>query len=177
MSLLITNIVLLIGYRRRLPLDRLKNTVISCLTAGINPTMTMALMSGFTAVLINTPGFNPVLDAPFALPLPEYLKIVVILSVVSFLTGNFNASIPPCMEVLGQGALAATGLNMEIMHRLLTITSLFCISPHNSGLCNSVAVARLTHRTTYRHYFMIGPVLGAILVASAIILVNIGIVY
>lgn len=176
-ALLITNICLMAVFRKRLTLYRLKAALISGLTAGINPTMTMALMSGFTAVLINTPGFQPVLDMLFSLPMPEYLKIVLMLGVVGFITGNFNAAVPPCMDTLGPGALAAAGVNMEVMHRLITISSLFCISPHNSGLCNSVAVARLTHKSTYRHYFMIGPVLGVILTLSAIVLIKLGIVF
>ena len=98
-ALLITNLVLLIAYRKRLPLPRMRQTVITGLEAGIRPAMTLGLMSGFAAVLTTAPGFEPVMDMLFALPLPGYLKIVVMLGVVSFLIGNFNAAVPSCMEM------------------------------------------------------------------------------
>lgn len=176
LALIVSNIALLCAYHKRLPKGKMKSTIISGLEAGMRPALTLGLMSGFAAVLTSAPGFRPVMDLLYSLPLPGYLKIIVVLCVVSFLIGNYNAAVPACIEIVGQAALLGCGVSMDVMHRLITISSLFCISPHNSGLCNSISVAKLSHKDTYRHYFMIGPVLGFILLIVSIVLINFGII-
>ena len=81
------------------------------------------------------------------------------------------------MEIFGHDFLVNCGVNMGVVHRLTTFSSLMSISPHNSGLCNSLSVAKLNHRQTYINYFMIGPVLSIILFFSSWILIGLGITY
>lgn len=176
-ALLVTDLVLIAVYHKRLLNGKLKTTVISGLTTGIGPTMTLGLMTGFAYVLIKAPGFQPVFDLIFKLPISDFMKIPVMVGGVGFMLGNYTATVPASMEIIGADFLANCGVNMEIVHRLTTISSLFAISPHNSGLCNSLSVAKLNHRQTYINYFMIGPVLGFILILSARILILLGITF
>ncbi len=177
MSLLITDIVVLLIYHRRLTRGQVRDVIVSGLTTGIGPTMTLGLMTGFVYVLIKAPGFQPVFDLIFRLPIPDFMKIPAMISTVSFLLGNYNATVPAAMEIFGQEFLLNCGVNMGIIHRLTTFSSLISVSPHNSGLCNSLSVAKLNHRQTYFNYFMIGPVLGVILLLSAAVLIALGITY
>ena len=176
-SLVITDFVFLLLYHRRLTRGQIKDVIVSGLSTGIGPTMTLGIMTGFVYVLLKAPGFQPVYDLIFKLPIPDYMKLVVMFGVVGFMLGNYNSTVPAGMEMLGTDFLLGCGVNMEMVHRLTTISSLFCISPHNSGLCNSLSVAKLTHKQTYINYFVVGPVLGVILVISAWILIQLGITY
>ena len=176
-ALFLSDIVFLAVYHRRLTLETGKTAIVNGLVSGIGPTMTFALMSGFAYVLLQTPGFQLVFRMLLALPITPYLKIVGMVGVVGFLMGNYNATVPASMEMLGHDFLATCGVPMGIVHRLISISSLFAISPHNSALCNSLSVVKLNHKQTYINYFMIGPVLGVILVISAVILINLGITY
>ena len=176
-ALFLSDIVFLAVYHRRLTLETGKTAIVNGLVSGIGPTMTFALMSGFAYVLLQTPGFQLVFRMLLALPITPYLQIVGMVGVVGFLMGNYNATVPASMEMLGHDFLATCGVPMGIVHRLISISSLFAISPHNSALCNSLSVVKLNHKQTYINYFMIGPVLGVILVISAVILINLGITY
>ena len=176
-ALFLSDIVFLAVYHRRLTLESGKTAIVSGLVSGIGPTMTFALMSGFAYVLLQTPGFQLVFRMLLAMPIISYLKIVGMVGVVGFLMGNYNATVPASMEMLGHDFLATCGVPMGIVHRLISISSLFAISPHNSALCNSLSVVKLNHKQTYFNYFMLGPVLGVVLVISAVILINLGIVY
>ena len=177
MSLLITDIVVLLVYQRRVTRGQLRDMIVSGLTTGIGPTMTLGLMTGFVYVLIKAPGFQPVFDLIFRLPIPDFMKIPVMIGSVGFLLGNYNATVPAAMEIFGHDFLVNCGVNMGVVHRLTTFSSLMSISPHNSGLCNSLSVAKLSHRQTYFNYFMIGPVLSVILLISSWILIGLGITY
>ena len=176
-ALFLSDIVFLAVYHRRLTLETGKTAIVNGLVSGIGPTMTFALMSGFAYVLLQTPGFQLVFRMLLALPITPYLKIVGMVGVVGFLMGNYNATVPASMEMLGHDFLATCGVPMGIVHRLISISSLFAISPHNSALCNSLSVVKLNHKQTYINYFVIGPVLGVILVISAVILIKLGITY
>ncbi len=177
MSLIITDLVLLILYFRRLTRGQLRDVIVTGLSTGIGPTMTLGLMTGFVYVLIKAPGFQPVFNMIFRLPISDYMKIPVMVGTVGFLLGNYNATVPAALEILGHDFLVNCGVNMEIIHRLTTISSLFSISPHNSGLCNTLSVSKLNHRQTYLNYFVIGPVLAFILILSARLLIALGITY
>ena len=124
-ALFLSDIVFLAVYHRRLTLETGKTAIVNGLVSGIGPTMTFALMSGFAYVLLQTPGFQLVFRMLLALPFTPYLKIVGMVGVVGFLMGNCNATVPASMEMLGHDFLATCGVPMGIVHRLISISSLF----------------------------------------------------
>jgi len=176
-SLVVTDVSLLIIYHKRFNLKQVKDTVVSGLTAGIGPTMSLGLMTGFANVLMGAPGFRPIFDFFINMPVPEYIRIVLLVGVTSFLLGNYNAALPTCFEMVGPDMLLNCGVNMEVLHRLSAAASALSFSPHNSGLCNSLTVAKLQHKETYINYFTIGPVFGTVVLITAVILINFGIVF
>lgn len=177
LSLLISNLLILVLYRTHLTGGRMKNGLVSGMTAGISPTVSLGVMMGFGNMLISAPGFQPVLHLTQKIPGPPFVRLIVVVAMTSFLLGNANAGIASSLESLGSEFLFSCGVNVQVLHRLTAMASTFGSSPHSSALCNSILVAKLTHRTAYRHYFVIGPVNTVILSIVAVILIQLGITY
>lgn len=177
LSLLLSNLLILILYRKHLNLERVKNGLVSGLTAGISPAISLGVMMGFGSMLTSSSGFRPILRLVYGVPGPMVLKAIVMVSVTSFLLGNANAGITTSLEAMGPDALLLSGVSPEVLHRAVSMASLFGASPHSSALCNSLLVAKLNHRVSYRHYFVIGIVNTAILSAVAVVLIQVGITY
>ena len=177
LSLLLSNLLILILYRKHLNLERVKNGLVSGLTAGISPAISLGVMMGFGSMLTSSSGFRPILRLVYGVPGPMVLKAIVMVSVTSFLLGNANAGITTSLEAMGPDALLLSGVSPEVLHRAVSMASLFGASPHSSALCNSLLVAKLNHRVSYRHYFVIGIVNTAILSVVAVVLIQAGITY
>lgn len=177
LSLLLSNILILLLYRKHLTLSRVKSSLISGLTAGISPAVALGVVMGFGNMLTSSQGFLPILRLVQSVPGPEVVRVIVMVSVTSFLLGNANAGISAGLEALGPNSLLQSGIAPEVLHRTVSMASLFGAAPHSSALCNSLLVAKLTHRRSYRHYFVIGILNTAVLSAAAVILIQLGITY
>lgn len=177
LSLLLSNLLILLCYHKRLTFSSAKAGIVSGLSAGISPAISLGVMMGFGTMLVMAPGFQPVLDMTQYVPGPAYLRVIVVVSITSFLLGNANAGISSSLESLGQDFLFSCGVSAEVLHRLVALTSTFATAPHSSALCNSIVVTKLSHRTAYRHYFVIGIVNTAIVTAVAVCLIQLGIAY
>ena len=175
-ALLVTCVVMTAMYWKRFN-GNCKQVLTVGLTNGIMPAVTLAMTAGFAAVLVKTPGFNPVFTAISNLDVSPYAKVAILCGSMGFLLGNAAVAETSGLQLIGMDYLLASGANLEVIHRITAMSSMLAIPPHNTGLCNSITVAKLTHRNTYMHYFMCAPVMGVILTVSALLLISLGITY
>lgn len=175
-ALLVTCLVMTAMYWKRFN-GKYKTVMTTGLTNGIMPAVTLAMTAGFAAVLVKTPGFNPVFNAISNLNVSPYAKVAILCGSMGFLLGNAAVAETSGLQLIGMDYLLASGANLAVIHRITAMSSMLAIPPHNTGLCNSITVAKLTHRNTYLHYFMCAPVMGTILILSAFVLISLGITY
>ena len=177
LSLLLSDLLILVLYARHLSLERFRGGMISGMTAGVSPAVSLGVMMGFGNMLINSPGFQPVLTLTEHAPGPPFVRVILLVAITSFLLGNANAGITASLGALGEEFLFTCGTPPEVLHRLAGMASTFGTAPHSSALCNSILVAKLTHRTAYRHYFVIGILNTVVLSVIAVLLIQLGITF
>ncbi len=177
LSMLLGCLLLLVLYHRRFTPTLIRQTVVSGMTGGIAPTLSLAVMMGFAGMVMASPGFKPVLHLMSSLDVSPAVRIILLVGTTSFLLGNSNVGIASGLEALGNEYLFNCGLPVQVIHRISSLSGLFGAAPHSSALCNSVTIAKMTHKMSYRHYFVLGIVNTAILEVAAVILIQNGLTY
>ncbi|MDR2158108.1 MAG: GntP family permease [Holosporaceae bacterium] len=148
-------------------------------TESLAPIFNTASVVGYGAVINGLPGFIAVKDwilsASGGNPI---ISSSIVTSVLSGVTGSASGGISIALETLGAKYLEmanAIGMNPEIIHRIIAISSgSLDILPHNGAVVSLLTICGLTHRESYKDIFV-----GALLAAtgSAVISVFIGLIF
>lgn len=120
------------------------------LTAGINPLLAVATISGFSAVIEKLPVFTTVVDGLFGLGLHPLVLLLVIMAILAAIMGNSISPVAFFASTLSEKFLQA-GIAPDLLHRMVTMgaTTLPCL-PSSGGLLSIIEVCQLTLKDCYR---------------------------
>ena len=164
---------LILVNRRRLP--SLRQSMDAGANASVLPTLSVASLVGFGAVVAALPAFAAVGSWVLAVKGGPLISLAVATNVLAALTGSASGGLTIALDTLGQTytAIASqTGLNPALMHRVAVIGSgTLDILPHNGAVVSLLAICGSTHRESYFDILMVG-IVGALLALVAVILVG-----
>jgi H+/gluconate symporter-like permease len=164
---------LILVNRRRLP--SLRQSMDAGANASVLPTLSVASLVGFGAVVAALPAFAAVGGWVLAVEGGPLISLAVATNVLAALTGSASGGLTIALDALGQTYMAIasqTGLNPALMHRVAVIGSgTLDILPHNGAVVSLLAICGSTHRESYFDILMVG-IVGALLALVAVILVG-----
>ncbi|MPM78367.1 hypothetical protein SDC9_125378 [bioreactor metagenome] len=133
------------------------------LVGGISAIGGLAAVIAFGAVVQSTQAYQQIVGWLMTLQMHPYVKGVLSTAIISGITGSSSGGLRLTFTSLGEYFLAS-GCNLETLHRLMALAagSLDTL-PHSAGLFLVLSYLGLTHKTGYRHIFVISVLIPAVL--------------
>ncbi|MDL2219501.1 GntP family permease [Ruminococcaceae bacterium OttesenSCG-928-O06] len=130
---------------------------------GITAIISLAAVVAFGSVVSSSPAFQTVIAWVIGVDMSPYFKSVFATAVVSGITGSSSAGLRICLENMAEYYIGSGG-NLQILHRLMAIASgSLDTLPHVSGIFLVLSSLGLTHKTGYRHVFIVSVAIPAAL--------------
>ena len=121
---------------------------------------------GYGMAVAATTGFKLVSSWLLTLPMHPIISLAIATNVMAAITGSASGGLGIIMETLVPKYLAL-GLSPDLIHRIATMASgAFDAMPHNGAVITMLAVAGLTHKNAYKHFFfghVVADTIGLIL--------------
>jgi H+/gluconate symporter-like permease len=136
------------------------------------PMFTVASLVGFGAVIARQDAFDTIQSAVVSLGGDSTLMAAALSTgLLSAVTASSSGGLAASMSALGdtfREAAVADGVSLELMHRVVSVTSgVFHFMPHNGAFISLVGVCGLTLKETYRDGALMGlvtPLVGLIVI-------------
>lgn len=163
--------VIAINYRR---LPALRDTMDAGANAAVLPTVSVASLVGFGAVVAALPAFASVRDWLLAMDGGPLVSLAVATNILAALTGSASGGMMIALDALGvtYKALALdAGIEPALMHRVAVISSGTLDSlPHNGAVVTLLAVCGASHRESYLDIVMVVIVSGLLALAGVVLI-------
>lgn len=118
---------------------------------------------GYGMAVAATAGFKVVTAFLMQIPGPPIVALSTATFMMTGITGSSSGGLAIVLETL-IGKYAAMGINPEMLHRVVVMSSgVFDAMPHSGATVTALAVSGLTHRQAYRHVWY-GHVIATLLV-------------
>ncbi|MGA2223072.1 MAG: Na+/H+ antiporter NhaC family protein [Syntrophobacteraceae bacterium] len=121
---------------------------------------------GYGMAVAATTGFKLVSSWLLTLPMNPIVSLAIATNIMAAITGSASGGLGIIMETLVPKYLAL-GLNPNLIHRIATMAcGAFDAMPHNGAVITMLAVAGLTHKEAYKHFFfghVVADTIGLIL--------------
>jgi H+/gluconate symporter-like permease len=131
----------------------MKKIIASGLEGGIGGIGGYAGVVAFGSVVSNSEAFASIVDWVLSMKMNPYAQGAFATMVVSAVTGSSSGGLRIMFTAFADGFLAS-GANMELLHRLVSISAgALDTLPHSPGLFLMFAVLGLTHKDAYKHVF------------------------
>ncbi len=121
---------------------------------------------GYGMAVAATTGFKLVSSWLLTLPMNPVVSLAIATNIMAAITGSASGGLGIIMETLVPKYLAL-GLNPNLIHRIATMAcGAFDAMPHNGAVITMLAVAGLTHKEAYKHFFfghIVADTIGLIL--------------
>jgi len=118
---------------------------------------------GYGMTVAATAGFKIISAYLMAIPGPPIVALSLATFMMTGITGSSSGGLAIVLETL-IGKYSAMGLNPEMLHRVVVMSSgVFDAMPHSGATVTALAVSGLTHRQAYRHVWY-GHVVATLLV-------------
>lgn len=156
-AILVAIIVSLVLFHKRLanPLETMQQGGI----ASMQTTATASFVVGFGSAVAAVPGFMLVVNSLDRIPGPPIVQVVLAVNICAGITGSSSGGLTIALNALSEKFLA-TGINPDVLHRLCAVSSGGLDSlPHNGTVINSMMVYRITHKTSYKYYFVLNTLI------------------
>lgn len=143
---------------------------------GLSALFATSAIMGFGSTASASPAYAAVSNALMNLDLGPLATAIISINVIAAITGSSAGGLNIFLSSMGE-YLAATGINLEVLHRVVCIASAGLDSmPHASGfvICNQIA--KTSPRDTYRHLFVTCALMPLCCAIFAAILGTVGIV-
>lgn len=171
---LVFSILLLMALNRR-RFSNLTESLDSGANASVLPIFNTASLVGFGAVIASLASFGIIREGVINLGGDNHLiSLAVSVSILAGITGSASGGMSIALQTLGSTYVemaAATGISLELMHRVTSIASGgLDVLPQNGAVITLLAICNLTHRESYADIFMVGVVTPIIALVALIIL-------
>jgi H+/gluconate symporter-like permease len=159
--------------RHRLP--ALRESMDAGANASVLPTVSVASLVGFGAVVAALPAFAIVRDWVLAIEGGPLVSLAVSTNVLAALTGSASGGLTIALDALGPTYMemaSRAGIDPQLLHRIAVIGSgTLDILPHNGAVVTLLAICGSTHRESYFDIVMVG-IVGSLLALVAVILIG-----
>jgi H+/gluconate symporter-like permease len=157
--------------RARLP--ALRQSMDAGANASVLPTISVASLVGFGAVIAALPAFAAVRDWVLAIEGGPLVSLAVAINVLAALTGSASGGLTIALDALAHNYMAIAsqaGINPALMHRVAVIgAGTLDTLPHNGAVVTLLALCGSSHRESYFDIVMVGivgPVFGLVAVIA-----------
>ncbi len=161
--------VALLINRRRVP--NIRDVVDAGANASVLPTLSVASLVGFGAVVAAMPAFAQVRDVMLTLEGGPLISLAASVNALAALTGSASGGLTIALGALGENFLrlaAEQGISPSLMHRIAVMGSgTLDALPHNGAVITLLSVCGTTHRAAYANLAMTviaGPLIALSLV-------------
>ena len=159
--------------RHRLP--ALRESMDAGANASVLPTVSVASLVGFGAVVAALPAFAIVRDWVLAIEGGPLVSLAVSTNMLAALTGSASGGLTIALDALGPTYMemaSRAGIDPQLLHRIAVIGSgTLDILPHNGAVVTLLAICGSTHRESYFDVVMVG-IVGSLLALVAVILIG-----
>jgi H+/gluconate symporter-like permease len=142
--------------------------------ASVLPTLSVASLVGFGAVVAALPAFATVRDWVLSIEGGPLVSLAVSTNVLAALTGSASGGLTIALDALGDTYMriaAEQGIDPALMHRVAVIGAGTLDSlPHNGAVVTLLAVCGSTHRESYLDILMVAIVSALVALAAVIAL-------
>lgn len=156
--------VLIINWRR---LHDIRAAVDAGANASVLPTLSVASLVGFGAVVAALPAFAAIRDFMLTLEGGPLVSLATSVNVLSAMTGSASGGLSIALNALGENYLRLAteqGISPALLHRVAVIgAGTLDALPHNGAVITLLAVCGTTHRESYLSLAVAligGPLLG-----------------
>jgi H+/gluconate symporter-like permease len=158
---------------RRLP--ALRESLGAGANASVLPTLSVASLVGFGAVVAALPAFEQVREWVLSIEGGPLVSLAVSTNVLAALTGSASGGMTIALDALGETYLrlaAEQGIDPALMHRVAVIGAGTLDSlPHNGAVVTLLAVCGCTHRESYLDILVVA-IVGAMIALAAVIVLG-----
>ena len=159
--------------RHRLP--ALRESMDAGANASVLPTVSVASLVGFGAVVAALPAFAIVRDWVLAIEGGPLVSLAVSTNMLAALTGSASGGLTIALDALGPTYMemaSRAGIDPQLLHRIAVIGSgTLDILPHNGAVVTLLAICGSTHSESYFDIVMVG-IVGSLLALVAVILIG-----
>lgn len=171
---LILGIVAVLAFAFRPVVAKFAEGTQAAIAGALLASMNTASEYGFGAVVAALPGFVVIADALKTIPNPLVNEAITVTTLAG-ITGSASGGLSIALAAMADGfkaAAAASGIPLEVMHRVAAMASGGMDTlPHNGAVITLLAVTGLTHRVSYPDIFAVT------LIKTATVFAVIGIYY
>jgi H+/gluconate symporter-like permease len=169
-ALLAASVALIVLNHKQL--TALRATMDAGANASVLPSLSVASLVGFGAVVAALPAFETVRDWVLSIEGGPLVSLAVATNVLAALTGSASGGLTIALDALGHTytqLAAATGIDPGLMHRVAVMSAGTLDSlPHNGAVVTLLAVCGSTHRESYFDIVMVA-IVGAVIALVAVI--------
>ncbi|AJW46025.1 GntP family permease [Ralstonia mannitolilytica] len=155
---LLIGIIVVVVFGFRAVKDRFAEGSKSAVSGALLAAMNTASEYGFGGVIAALPGFLVLAQGLRAIPNPLVNEAVTV-STLAGITGSASGGMSIALAAMADQfiqAAQATGIPMEVLHRVASMASGGMDTlPHNGAVITLLAVTGLTHREAYRDVFCV----------------------
>lgn len=160
-------------YRDRL---NVKEAVSNGAAGGLSSLIATSSIMGFGSVVSAAPAYELITNALVNMNANPLITALVSINVIAAITGSSAGGLNIFLSSMGE-YLAASGLNMSMLHRAVCIASSgFDAMPHASGMVVCNQIAKTSQKDTYIHVFITCAIMPFCCAILACILGTLGIV-
>lgn len=158
--------------------DRLniKEAVSNGAGGGLSSLIATSSIMGFGSVVSASPAYESITTALVNMHTNPLITALVSINVIAAITGSSAGGLNIFLSSMGE-YLAASGLNMSMLHRVVCIASSgFDAMPHASGMVVCNQIAKTSQKDTYKYVFITCAIMPFCCAILACIIGTLGIV-
>jgi H+/gluconate symporter-like permease len=158
--------------------DRLhvKEVISGGAAGGLGSLIATSSIMGFGAVVSASPAYTSITNALVSMSTSPLITALISINVIAAITGSSAGGLNIFLGSMGE-YLAASGLNLSMLHRVVCIASSgFDAMPHASGMVVCNQIAKTSQKDTYKYVFVTCALMPFCLAIFACILGTLGIV-
>ena len=160
-------------YRDRL---NVKEAVSNGAGGGLSSLIATSSIMGFGSVVSASPAYESITTALVNMQANPLITALVSINVIAAITGSSAGGLNIFLSSMGE-YLAASGLNMSMLHRVVCIASSgFDAMPHASGMVVCNQIAKTSQKDTYKYVFITCAIMPFCCAILACIIGTLGIV-
>lgn len=180
-SLVGVNIALFVGilislvlYRESFGFKKILPTVNESATNSVISLINTAVIVGFGGVVQASEGFNKIVDFALSFDMSPLISGSLAVGTVAAACGSCSGGLTIFMDALGTTYLnlaTQAGISPEVLHRVFCLAGAGLDSlPHSGAFITTIIVAGLTHKESYKYFFVTNIVVTSLGCVLAIIL-------
>ena len=146
-------------YRDRL---NVKEAVSNGAGGGLSSLIATSSIMGFGSVVSASPAYESITTALVNMQANPLITALVSINVIAAITGSSAGGLNIFLSSMGE-YLAASELNMSMLHRVVCIASSgFDAMPHASGMVVCNQIAKTSQKDTYKYVFITCAIIGTL---------------